>query len=134
MANHWLGVFIAALAVTLLFVSQASAQQVEKTGFNTVPDKFFYFKDSKVMLYRMIYACVVPRRSHIYSRLSYGLMPVHTLFGVPTIMANNGNKYMIFQVILQPICSNIPMIRIRYEKERERDFKRTRLDLTGEIL
>lgn len=57
---------------------------------------------------------VVPRRSHIYSRLSYGLMPVHTLFGVPTIMANNGNKYMIFQVILQPICSNIPMIRIRY--------------------
>lgn len=71
MANHWLGVFIAALAVTLLFVGQASAQQVEKTGFNTVPDKFFYFKDSKVWegnrgMEDDPYVCVgVPRRSHI---------------------------------------------------------------------
>lgn len=71
MANHWLGVFIAALAVTLLFVGQASAQQVEKTGFNTVPDKFFYFKDSKVWggcgdKNRDEEACVcMPRRSHM---------------------------------------------------------------------
>ena len=46
-----LGVFIAALAASLLF-GQASAQQVaiERTGFDNIPDKFFYFKDSDVSM------------------------------------------------------------------------------------
>lgn len=54
----------------------------------------------------------------LVSRSSYGSMLVHIPFGVPTTMANNGNTYMIFRVILRPICMNIPMIRIRYDKEK----------------
>ena len=128
MANSWLGVFIAALAVTLLFVGQASAQQVEKTGFNTLPDKFFYFKDSQVCymggnVFIMIHLYVCQEDLTHASRSSYGSMLVHIPFGVPTIMANNGNKYMMFQVILQLIYMNILMIRIRY-KERERERER----------
>ncbi|KAI9488126.1 hypothetical protein BDB00DRAFT_849759 [Zychaea mexicana] len=47
-----LGIFIAVLAASL-FLGQASAQQVaiEKSGFNNIPDKFFYFKDSDVVLW-----------------------------------------------------------------------------------
>ncbi|KAG0173404.1 vacuolar protein sorting/targeting protein PEP1 [Apophysomyces sp. BC1034] len=47
----WLGFLIAALAAT--WITQVSAQQVgiEKTGFQNVPDKFFYFKDSSVVLW-----------------------------------------------------------------------------------
>lgn len=71
--------------------------------------------------------------SYGVSRSSYGSMLVHTPFGVPTIMANNGNKYMIFQVIPLPIYMNIPMIRIRYEKEREKVVG-IQGGLTGEII
>lgn len=49
LAIGWLGIFLTALAV-LLYADPVSAQQVaiEKTGFNNLPDKSFYFKDSNV--------------------------------------------------------------------------------------
>ncbi|KAI9318385.1 hypothetical protein BX666DRAFT_1927417 [Dichotomocladium elegans] len=49
----WLGVFFVALAVVPLFLGQANAQhvEIERTGFDNLPDKLFYFKDSEVVLW-----------------------------------------------------------------------------------
>ena len=53
--NNMLGIFIMALCAFFFLGSQegVSAQEgkgvtIEKTGFNSIPDKFFYFKDSNV--------------------------------------------------------------------------------------
>lgn len=85
-------------------------QTVSNHGFDKLPSKFFYFKDSEVIHDTSI---LVLHAHSISCRSFYGSMQIPTLYTVQKTKEKNGIKWRILTK-QRLTCTSIPMIMIEY--------------------